>query len=191
MATELAPATLPLVESETPQRRFLPGFSRPAGSDLFGPVWPSLMEALQATSRSGLDVIVDAGRITRAGLLPPLIDSSDALLVCTGTSLRAMAGLRLYLPALGREATNAGTRLALVLIGQGRPYGAKEISEQFQVPVAATIAHDPSGAAVITDGAVVPRGFAASPFRTSIIAAASRISADLDAYLRPIRGGIP
>ncbi len=189
LETELPPSTIPLASGVQPQRQFLPGFSRPAGADLFGPVWPGLMNAFQSLSRTGTDVIIDAGRITRAGVVSGVVRSSDAVLVCTGSSLRALAGLRMYLPQLAHDAGEVGTRLGLVLIGEGRPYTAGEISTQFGTPVVATVAHDPSAAAVLTEGTPAPRKFASSPYRRSLVAAASRIAADLDAYLRPIRGG--
>ena len=44
---------------------FLPGFSHPGMVALFDPVWPDLASALATTGR---DVLVDAGRITPAGL---------------------------------------------------------------------------------------------------------------------------
>lgn len=182
---ELTAATIPLVAERSPERLFLPGFSHPAGSELFTPAWPGLMVALKAMSRSGTDVIVDAGRIGRRGIVPEILAGSDALLVCTGSSLRALAGLRLYLPKVQRDAQESRTRLGLVLIGADRPYSAGEIAAQFGAPVVVTVAHDRAAAATLSDGAPMPRKFATSTYRGSLISAATRISTDLDAYQRP------
>jgi hypothetical protein len=188
--TEILHASLPLPTDPAIRRAFLPGFAHPAGSELFTPVWPALLESFHASSRAGMDVIVDAGRIGRAGLPGVLVQRSDALLVCCRTSLRALACLRLYLPRLIDAAHEARTRVGLLLVGDGRPYTAGEITAQFHTPVVATVVHDPVAAGVLSDGAPPPRRFAESAYRRSIVAAASRISADLDAHYRYVSGGV-
>ncbi|WP_028707745.1 hypothetical protein [Propionicicella superfundia] len=174
--SEILRATMPLT-SAPPYRSLLPGFVHPAGSDLFAPVWPALLDAFQATSAAGTDVIVDGGRIGRTGLPDVLVTRADALVVCCRTSLRSLAGLRLYLPPLQDAAREAGTRVGLLLVGDGQPYGAAEIAAQFQTPIVATVAHDPVAAGVFSEGHPAPRRFAESPYRRSIVAAASRLSA--------------
>lgn len=187
---EVVRASLPLPTDSAIRRAFLPGFAHPAGAELFTPVWPALLESLHASSRIGMDVVVDAGRIGRSGLPAALVQRSDLLLVCCRTSLRALACLRLYLPRLLDATHEVATRVGLLLVGDGRPYGAGEIAAQFQTPVMATIVHDPAAASVLSDGAAPARRFADSSYRRSIVAATSRLSADLDAHLRFVRGGV-
>lgn len=154
VAGELPLHCVPLGEDPTHRRIHLPGFSHPGSPALFGPIWPELTDALTALRTGGTNVIVDAGRLGD-GLPAPLLTSADVVLVVTRTSLRALAGVRLYLPQLQQriEALAVGTQVGLVLVGEGRPYTAKEISRQFGIAVWGSIAHQPRAARVWSDGA--------------------------------------
>jgi len=102
-------------------RDFLPGFSHPGMVALFGPVWPGLASTLESAGR---DVLVDAGRITPAGLPPALIAACSGVAVVTGSRLVDLAALRLYLPLV--VAAAGVERVGLVVVGPGRPYGSGE-----------------------------------------------------------------
>jgi hypothetical protein len=138
---------------------FLPGFAHPGMVSLFTPVWPELGAVLEADSRT---VLVDAGRISTAGLPTPLISACSAVAVVTRTALPDLAALRLYLPqvleAAGQE------RVGLVLVGPGRPYNGSEIRRQFEVPILAEIAWQPDEAAVYSAGAAPGRRHLASRY---------------------------
>lgn len=157
---ELLMHCVALGEDPTHRRLLLPGFSHPGSPPLFGPIWPELTTALTRVQAGGTHVIVDCGRLGD-GLPAPLLGAADAVLVVTRTSLRALAGVRLYLPQLEQrlEGLAAGTQLGLVLIGEGRPYSAREISSQFGIAVWGTIAHQPRSARVWSDGAPAMRRF--------------------------------
>lgn len=139
------------------RRMLLPGFSHPGSPALFGPIWPHLTTALTRVRAAGTTVIVDCGRLGD-GLPAPLLAAADVVLVVTRTTLRALAGVRLYLPQLEQrlEGLATGTQVGLVVVGEGRPYTAREISSQFGVAVWGTIAHQPRAARVWSDG--VPPG---------------------------------
>jgi cellulose biosynthesis protein BcsQ len=151
---ELLMHCVPLGEDTTHRRMLLPGFSHPGSPALFGPIWPELTTALTRIQTGGTNIIVDCGRLGD-GLPAPLLTAADAVLVVARTSLRALAGVRLYLPQLQQrlEGLAAGTQLGLVLVGEGRPYTAKEISSQFGVAVWGSIAHQPRAARVWSEGA--------------------------------------
>lgn len=165
--------SLPLGTDPDHRRVFLPGFSHPGSPALFASIWPDLVDALARASAAGVTVIVDAGRIGD-GLPPPLVAEADAVLVVTRTSLRALAGVRLHLPSLQQciDSLATGTQLGLMLIGEGQPYGAREISRQFGLPVWATLAHQPRAATVWSEGHPKSRGFAHSALVRSMRAAA-------------------
>lgn len=157
---ELLMHCVPLGEDDTHRRMLLPGFSHPASPALFGPIWPELTTALTRMQAGGVTVIVDCGRLGD-GLPDSLLAAADAVLVVTRTSLRALAGVRLYLPQLEQrlEGLAAGTQAGLVIVGEGRPYTAREISNQFGVAVWGALAHQPRAARVWSDGVPPNRRF--------------------------------
>lgn len=173
ISDELRLHCLPLGDEQDHRRMFLPGFSHPGSPALFGPIWPDLMTALTRVSDAGATVIVDAGRIGD-GLPPALVAEADAVVVVTRTSLRALAGVRLHLPPLQQriDSVATGTQLGLMLIGEGRPYGVREISRQFGLPVWATVAYHPRAAQVWSEGHPERRSFGHSALVRSMRAGA-------------------
>ncbi|MCW3159395.1 hypothetical protein [Micropruina sonneratiae] len=163
----------PLLAGARPAR-FLPGFPHPGIVGLFGAAWADLAGALSATEG---DVLVDAGRVGADGLPDALVTAADLVLVVTGSSLVSLAGLRLYLPALAEQASET----ALLLVGSGRPYSRAEVQQQFATTIAAEVEHHPGHAAVLSDGAPVPRRFAESSYVRSLRVAAASISGRLEA----------
>lgn len=168
--------SLPELEVSTHRRLFLPGFTSPGAAALFTSVWPDLVEALDRIAGTGLDVIIDAGRIGD-GLPGPLLARADRVLVLTRTSLRALAATRLYLPHLTQRAAQLSARgeVGLVLVGEGRPYTAKEISERFRVPVHGSVPDDPDTAATWSDGTTATRRTRGSKLTRAIAALASEL----------------
>ena len=69
----------------------------------------------------------------------------------------------------------AGARV-LLLVGEGRPYSAREIAAACGVPVVASLAWDPASAEVLAAGATPGRRFETSPLVRSIRAAISACS---------------
>lgn len=165
----------PILASEQPAR-FLPGFPHPGVVGLFAPAWADLMAALAA--RNG-DVLIDVGRIGPEGLPRPMVQGADLVLVVTRTSLVSLAGLRLYLPALADAAGPDHT--AMILVGASMPYGRAEIQQQFGTTIAAEIDYAPVPAAVLSEGAPVPRRYAGSSYFRGLTLAASSISGRLEA----------
>ncbi|MEL4504771.1 hypothetical protein AAEX63_08035 [Luteococcus sp. H138] len=159
-------------------RRYLPGFTHPGAVGLFAPIWQELADSFVAQGSGGTDVLVDAGRVGRDGLPAALVAASDVLLVVTGSSLRALAALRLHLPTVQAhaEALAAHCQLGLLVVGPSRPYGSSEIQKQFGLPVRHTIAWDAKQARVFSDGAAPPRGLTTGMLTRSYKACASRLS---------------
>ncbi|PIE99655.1 MAG: hypothetical protein CR979_02650 [Propionibacterium sp.] len=169
---------VPLTQNDEQQRRYLPGFTHPGSAELFIGVWADLGRAFAELAASGVDVIIDIGRIGREGIPRGLLEVADAVLVFTLSSLRSLAALRLHIPALLNSVSTSGGHgeVGLVLVGQGRPYSVNEVATQFELPVWASIAYDPSDALVLSDGAVEPRNYNEGTFTRSLITSAAAIS---------------
>lgn len=164
LAPELWRHTLPLTQAGDRERRFLPGFSTAGASRLFEHVWGTLGEALASLDERGIDVLIDGGRISPAGLPPGLVAAADAVVVCVRSSLRSLAGLRIHLATLSDQLASlpVPVGLGLAVVGPDRPYSSGEIAAQFGVPVWARPPWDPRAAAVLSDGEDEPRHFSSS-----------------------------
>lgn len=182
--------TVPLAEDPYARRVFLPGFTHPGSAGLFSGIWPDLAAAMRHLGRTGMDCIVDLGRVGQVGLPPAMVAEADLICVCVRSSLRSLAAARLHLPslndAIGRQLGHA--ELGLIVVGEGRPYPAAEISGQFGLPVLAGIAWDPASAAVVSEGAARTRRFEASPFARSLRTASAALSSRVNKAAALIRG---
>lgn len=158
---------LPPSPSTSGSPQFVSGFTHLGSIDLFDGVWPSLIEAVRTEP---FDVIVDAGRTGHHGLPAELVAEADVVVLVCRTSLVSLAGLRLHVGPL-LEAGPPG-RVGLALVGAGRPYAAKEVAEQFGLPVMAELAWDPVAAAMLGESGPVGRGWPRSPLARSLTAAA-------------------
>ena len=127
-------------------------------------------------------MIVDAGRLGLTGGPEPLMFAADLCLLVTRTELVALSGARSWAQTMrgGFEQRGAGSSVALLTVGEGRPYRAREVSKVLGLPVLASLAWDAAAAAVFSHGAAAPRGFDRSALlrslRSSGDAARSQIS---------------
>lgn len=188
LESEVLAQAVPLDREHSLRRSFLPGFSNPAAAPLFLPVWADLAAAFAATSRAGIDVLVDAGRIGPA-LPSALLAEADLVVVWCRSGLRSLAGLRLYLPAVVEALADRPDRLVLGVIGPDQPYSATEIQRQFATDVAVEVADAPALAAVYSEGRTPPRKFPQSGYVRSLRAAASRLITRVEWQRREISGG--
>ena len=180
---------LPLTGAGGERRLFLPGFPKPTSAAHFGGVWDELADTFDRLAELEVDVIVDLGRIGPQGLPPALLERSALTAVVLGSSLRSVMSARLALPALtyGQDARGRD-RVGLVLVEEGRPYRAGEISTALGVPVVATLPHDPAAAAHFSDGAAQTRRFESSPLVRSLRGTASTFAAALQRSTDLVRG---
>lgn len=154
------------------ERRFVPGFTHLGSVELFDSVWPALLEAARSAP---FTTVVDAGRTGHRGLPTPLLEGAETIALVCGTSLASLAALRLHLAPLVEHGPPG--RVGLIVVGPGRPYGSKEVGEQFGVPVLAEIAHDPAGAAEINEPGPPARGWARTALARSLLKAADAFAA--------------
>lgn len=159
-------------------RTFLPGFSKPGSANHFAGVWPDLVEALDRLDDLDIDVIIDAGRVGSQGLPVALAEHAAVTGVVLRSSLRSAMSARIHLPVLREAARYSATddSLGLMVVGEGEPYGSRELSNALGVPVLAVIADDRGAAAHLSDGASRPRGFESSSLAKSLHSAAATLS---------------
>lgn len=181
LAPEIWRHTLPLTNGTEPQRRFLPGFTTPGASRLFEHVWGALGEAFASLDERGVDVLVDAGRISSSGIPLGLLASADAVVVCVRSSLRSLAAARIHLSTLDEQVRSlpAPTPLALAVVGPNRPYSTPEIAAQLGVPCWLEPSWDPKSAEVLSDGAAEPKRFHESGFMRHFRADATSLAEKL------------
>lgn len=152
--------TLPDVSIPLPgsQARFVPGArSHEQARTLLG-LWEPLTVALRSLDETGQDVIVDAGRLGLFGSPEKLLEGADLALLVTRTDLVSLAGARSWAETLRERFARAGgsASLGVLLVGEGAPFRAREVSRVLQMPVVTTLAWDPGSAAVLSHGAQPP-----------------------------------
>jgi hypothetical protein len=171
--------TVPLNSSApgAQKRWLLPGISDAAQGASTAGLWGPLAAVLASLDDEGVDVLVDAGRAGSAQPPTALLRQADLVLLVLGSSLPAIAATRarlgLLTEELGPPSAPAGTqsRMRLLLIGESRPYSAREIAAALGVPLLASLAWDPANANVLTVGASPGRHFESCPLLRSTRAA--------------------
>ncbi len=181
--------SLPVTGQDGERQLFLPGFSRASSAGLFGGVWDDLADTFARLGEVGYDVIVDAGRMGSHGLPGPLVERSAVTALVLRTSLRAVMAARVHLPSLTeQERLSTAGRTGLVLVGEGAPYGRREVAAALGVGVHAVVPDDPASAAHLSDGVPRHRRFESAPLVRALRAAASVLAARMDATTQVVAG---
>lgn len=140
------------------------------------PLWGRLMDALDTLDDAAQDVIVDAGRLGMRGSPKPLLALADLTLIVTRTDLVSLSAVRTWAAGL-RDRSPAWRDAALLLVGAGQPYTAKEVAKALGLPVVATVKDDAAAAGVYHAGAPAPRKWATGPYVRSVRATCEAITA--------------
>ena len=159
---------------------FIPGPRAHTQAPALTGLWTPLMTALQDLEATGQDVIVDSGRLGLVGWPEPLLAEADLSLILCRTHLPAIAPTRSWAEAIQRGHP-AWANPGVMLVGEGQPYSAKEVSNVLGLPVHAVVADDPQSAAVLHRGVTIPDRFDRSPLVRSLQAAISAIHAAVNA----------
>ena len=116
-----------------------------------------------------------------------MLRQADLVLLVLGTGLPAVAAARARLAVLREDlavtdstASDRSCSLGLLLVGEGRPYTAREIASSLGVPVVASLSWDPASAEVLAAGAAPGRRFASSALVRSVRAAISASQDHID-----------
>ena len=178
----------------------VPGVRSPAQTASTQALWEPLVPILQDLDHNGMDVIVDAGRLIACASPWPVIRASDALLLTSRTTLPALAGAKVWGNQLSGELESVGMadQLALLMVGEGRPFTAKEFKKRTGLSTVAALAWDPVNAQKISDGdarRLENPGFHSDPlakgsYGRSVRAAASAIQTMVAAN-RDVLAGAP
>lgn len=136
-------------------------------------LWEPLAVILKGLEANGQDVIIDIGRLGLQGSAYELFAAADLALLATHTNLPALVAASSWAPTLRTtfERTGSSMNLRALLVGDGRPYGAKEASKVLGMPVLASLAWDPETAAVYSQGATPRRKFESAPLNKALRAA--------------------
>lgn len=152
-------STLPqlLIDLPGTGAALLAGLTRPEQAVTMATSWPVLGPALlAAATRIGVDLIIDAGRLSQPGAPRPALSLADRVLLVTRTTLPALHAARTTLPGIRAELVDPA-RLGLLLIGEGQPYRAGEIAKHLGTDVVGVLPDDPAAAAVWSLGGTAPR----------------------------------
>lgn len=134
------------------QTTLLPGPRTHAQAKGLGALWSPLAAELHGLDGIGTDVIVDAGRLGMAGFPEPLLAGADVVLLVVRSDLVSLAGARQWADQL-RDAEAAGGGAArLLVVGEGRPYTAADLSKALRMATVDGLPWDPDGAAVFSHG---------------------------------------
>lgn len=157
----------------------LPGLVDPATAR--GMDWNRLTAALAGLDDQATDVLADCGRL-RAELFPAAVfQRAVAVVLVTGSTLRAVRAAKLAVPDVRRllsQAPSEGGALCALVVGPGEPYTAREVGASLGVPVIGVLPRDRKAAPVLSDGAPAGRSFSQS----MLLRAARTAAADLAGF---------
>lgn len=137
-------------------------------------LWAPLAATLGELEVTGQDVIVDAGRLGLRGSPEPLIEAADLAVLVSGTTLPNLSALRSWSETYQRQALD-WQQTALLLVGEGQPYGIRDVTSAVNLPVLAALPDDPVSAAVFSRGAQPPKRFESGPLARALQAAIASI----------------
>lgn len=139
----LLPDALPrlLIDIPGTELRVLPGLRAQVQAAAAAQVWPALLAELRRLSiEDGVDTIIDVGRLGMAAWPQPLVLGSDVLVVMCGSGLPELAAVQPWLTWL--RDTGPGPAVGVLLANEGRPYSAREVQRQLEVPVVGVVPRD-------------------------------------------------
>ena len=156
------------------QASFVAGTRSHTQASALRDLWAPLAEVLSEMESTGQDVIVDAGRLGLNGSPEPLLDAADLALLVSRTTLPALSALRSWADAFRRPELD-WHQSGVLLVGDGQPYGAREVATVVDLPVVASLPDDPESAAVFSRGATPSKRFDSGPLARGINATIASI----------------
>lgn len=175
---------------EGSQVSFVAGTRSHAQASALRELWQPLAESLAELESTGQDVIIDAGRLGLAGAPEPLLAHADLTLLLTRTTLPALSALRSWADSLHRGSFD-WQQSGVLVVGEGQPYGSREVAGVLNLPIVATLADDPESAAVFHRGATPPRRFETGPLARSLHAAVAAVRSTITRRRSELLEGAP
>lgn len=173
-----ADALRDVVRPLSPNVSLVAGIRSHAQATALRDIWEPLAAALRELDDNGQDVIVDAGRLGLMGSPTPLLDAADAALLVTRATLPAISAARSWAETVRQPATG-WRHPCLLLIAEGQPYRATEVSKVLDMPVVADLPDDPAAAAVYHRGAAPPKHFETGPYIRALQATVQSVQAHI------------
>lgn len=126
----------------------------------------------------GADVVADCGRFAQADGVSGLLRTCDALVLLTGSSLRAARASARVAPQLAQELSvrPGDPRVSVLVLPPGEPYTGREVAEACGLPLLGELPDDPRAAGVWSDGERPWRGFGRSALQREIRHIAQRLA---------------
>ena len=194
---------LPDDDPESHRRMLLPGLDSPNTMKALAGSWKPVAEALRALELTGIDMVVDLGRLTPAGIPPALLTMATHVLLMTKPTVRSVGACHWAARRITDQATEyaSSARLGLLIVRRPlvtktsfitradptpRGYDNVEIEAFLPLKVRGTITHDPVHAALLSDGGPRSPKFARSAYAASL----TGVAEDL-AQLNPTRRAQP
>lgn len=134
-------------------------------------VWEPLAGALMGLDTQGQDVIVDAGRLGLLDSPHALLEAADLTLIVTRTHIPALLAAQSWAEH-AKNPASGWRHPGLLLVGEGHPYGAREVSAALGLPVVAVLPDAVESAAVYHRGSPPPRLFATGVYSRALTATA-------------------
>lgn len=141
--------------------------------------WAGLAVVLANLEETGQDVLIDAGRLGLVGSPEPLLASADITLLVVRTNLPAISAAHSWAETVTQPGVG-WRRGGLVLVGEGQPYTAREVTRVLGLPVLAELADDPTAAAVFHRGSPRPKRFETSGYARGLGAAVEALHSEMD-----------
>ncbi len=157
--------------------RLLPGLGDPAVARHVD--WERLAAALASVEDGAVDVLADCGRLRAEHFPAAVTRRAAAVVVVSGSTLRAVRAAALAVADQRREGTGPAQGAAAVtalVVAPGEPYGEKEIGEALGVPIVGALPRDAKAAGVLSDGAPAGRLFGQSALLRAARSTAARLA---------------
>jgi MinD-like ATPase involved in chromosome partitioning or flagellar assembly len=155
---------------------FVAGTRSPAQAPALRDLWRPLSEELADLESTGQDVIVDAGRLGLVGSPEPLLAGADLTLIVSRSTLPALSAVRAWAESVQRGSLD-WNQAGVLIVGEGEPYRAREVTRVLGLPVVATLADDAESAAVFSRGAAPAKKLQTAPLARSLNAAIASVHA--------------
>lgn len=176
--------SVPLPEDDPDgiRRLFLPGLVSAQAADALRQSWTPIAAALRDLDDAGIDIVIDFGRLTPAGLPPALWDAASQVLLMARPTMRSVGACHWAAQRLAEQSLASGTNLGLILVrppaltpaaltGAGRDdrgYSNSEIEEFLPLKVRDSVLQDPVNARLLSDGGHRGPKFTKSGYASSL-----------------------
>jgi MinD-like ATPase involved in chromosome partitioning or flagellar assembly len=144
--------------------RLLPGVPDQARAAALPLAWDVLAEQRADLHHDGTDLLVDAGRVARAGIGCAWLADCDLAVLVVRPTLPAVVAAHRFVETWPA----GGVPLHLLVVRAESPYGVAEVGEAVGLPVLGAVAFDPTAARVHSEGADPGRGFERSEYARSL-----------------------